>query len=62
MSTLYLPEKRLQQVHLTFDSETLELLLRSGKLHAADFKCLDKASKRKVWGMLLAATARRLQS
>lgn len=46
-------------IHLAFSQERLELLIRQGKLHAADFNCLDRSSKKTVWGMLLAAAAGR---
>ena len=51
-----------QTIHLAFEQETLEALIKTGKLHAADFNCLDKSSKTTVWSMLLSAAARRLQS
>ena len=44
-------------IHLAFNSNTLELLIRSGKLHASDFNCLNQSSKRGVWSMLRAAAA-----
>ena len=31
-------------IHLAFDETTLETLIREGKLHAADFNCLDRSS------------------
>jgi len=49
-------------IHLAFEQKTLETLIQAGKLHAADFNCLDKTSKRTVWNMLLSVAARRLQS
>lgn len=49
-------------IHLAFDQDRLERLIREGKLHAADFNCLDKSSKRSVWSMLLAAAAGKLSS
>lgn len=48
-------------IRLAFSQDRLELLMRQGKLHAADFNCLDKISKKTVWGMLLSATAGQLQ-
>lgn len=47
-------------IHLAFSEERLKTLIAEGKLHAADFNCLDKPSKRTVWSMLLAAAARRM--
>lgn len=47
-------------IHLAFDQDKLEMLIHEGKLHAADFNCLDKTSKRSVWNMLLSAAARRM--
>ena len=49
-------------INLAFDETTLETLIREGKLHAADFNCLDRSSKKTVWNMLLSAAARKLQS
>lgn len=49
-------------IHLAFSQDRLEALIREGKLHAADFNCLDKTSKRTVWSMLLTVAARTLQS
>jgi hypothetical protein len=49
-------------IHLAFDQHRLQALIQEGKLHAADFNCLDKSSKRTVWTMLLSAAARKLQS
>lgn len=48
-------------VHLAFKREKLEALIREGKLHAADFNCLDPDSKKTVWSMLLAAAARSMR-
>jgi len=48
-------------IRLAFSQDRLELLIRQGKLHAADFNCLDKKSKKTVWGMLLSATAGQLK-
>ncbi|MEC9412340.1 MAG: hypothetical protein VX829_06640 [Pseudomonadota bacterium] len=49
-------------IHLAFDVNTLETLIHEGKLHAADFNCLNKSSKKTVWNMLLSAAARKLKS
>ena len=49
-------------IHLAFAQDRLEALIREGKLQASDFNCLDKSSKRTVWSMLLAVTARSLRS
>ncbi len=51
-----------QTIHLAFRQERLETLILQGKLHAADFNCLDSSSKRSVWSMLLAAAASRLKN
>jgi hypothetical protein len=48
-------------IHLSFDSNTLESLIRSGKLHAADFNCLDSSSKQGVWSMLRSVAAGKIQ-
>ncbi len=45
-------------IHLAFDQDKLQRLIHEGKLHAADFNCLDKTSKRSVWNMLLSAAAK----
>jgi hypothetical protein len=39
-------------IHLAFDPNTLEYLIREGKLHASDFNCLDKKSKNSVWDLM----------
>jgi hypothetical protein len=49
-------------IHLAFDENTLDTLIHVGKLHAADFNCLNKSSKKTVWNMLLSAAARKLKS
>ncbi len=41
-----------QSIHLAFDPNTLESLIREGKLHVSDFSCLDKTSQKGVWAML----------
>jgi len=56
----YLTER--QTIHLAFRQERLETLIHQGKLHAANFNCLDPSSKRSVWSMLLAAAASRLKN
>ena len=58
-SKTYFPERNT--IHLAFSPDRLEALISQGKLHAADFNCLDKKSKRTVWGMLLSAAAHRLR-
>lgn len=42
-----------QLVHIAISSHALAILLESGSLHAVDFKCLDAASKKTVWQLLL---------
>lgn len=39
-------------IHVAFDSEALELLIREGRLHVSDFSCLDKTSQKSVWAMI----------
>lgn len=56
------PSQSRQRIHLAFDKQRLESLIRDGKLHAADFNCLDPASKHAVWRVVLAAAARELRS
>lgn len=56
------PCSERQIIHLAFRQERLEMLIRQGKLHAADFNCLDSSSKRSVWSMLLVAAASRLKN
>ncbi|AFJ02748.1 hypothetical protein Q7C_1599 [Methylophaga frappieri] len=53
--------RKRQAVRLAFRPDRLEALIRQGKLHAADFNCLDASSKRSVWSMLLSAAARRTE-
>lgn len=54
----YFPKQNA--IHVAFSPDRLEALISQWKLHAADFNCLDKKSKRTVWSMLLAAAAHRL--
>jgi hypothetical protein len=49
--------KKTDVIHLAFDSHTLESLIRTGKLHASDFNCLDSSSKQGVWSMLRSVAA-----
>ena len=53
--------KPIDIIHLSFDPSTLESLIRSGKLHASDFNCLDRSSKRGVWAMLRSVAAGKIQ-
>ena len=53
--------KKTAVIHLAFDSHTLESLIRTGKLHASDFNCLDNSSKRGVWSMLRSVAAGKIQ-
>lgn len=62
MKTAQFNNQGRSTIHLAFNQDRLETLIREGKLHAADFNCLDKSSKRTVWSMLLSAAARKLQS
>jgi hypothetical protein len=48
-------------IHLAFDPETLESLIRDGKLHVSDFSCLDKPSQKGVWAMLRSVTINTLR-
>jgi ribosomal protein S18 len=49
-----------QLVELAFDTATLRRLISEGKLHAADFTCLNAPSKRTVWQVLLATAIKRV--
>lgn len=51
----------MQSSDISNPTPTIWLAFRQGKLRAADFNCLDKKSKKTVWGMLLAATAGQLK-
>jgi hypothetical protein len=62
MKTAQLNSQGRHSIHLAFEQDKLETLIREGKLHAADFNCLDKTSKKTVWGLLLSAAARTLRS
>jgi hypothetical protein len=55
MNTASIARGNLEQVNLALDASKLETLLYEGKLHAADFQCLDPVSKKSVWRMLLSA-------
>ena len=48
-------------IHLAFDPTKLELLISEGKLHVADFICLDKTSKQSVWSMVRATATRAMR-
>lgn len=62
MKTAQLNAQGRHNIHLAFKQERLETLISEGKLHASDFNCLDKSSKRTVWNLLLNAAARALHS
>ncbi|MCX4187419.1 hypothetical protein [Methylophaga sp. OBS4] len=62
MKTAQLNLQGHHSIHLAFEQDKLEMLIREGKLHAADFNCLDKTSKKTVWGLLLSAAARTIRS
>ncbi len=44
--------KQTHPIYLAFDPDTLESLIRDGKLHVSDFSCLDKPSQKGVWAMI----------
>ncbi len=46
-----------QNINLAITPETLASLIQSGSLHAADFSCLDLASKTSVWRVLLSSAS-----
>ena len=52
------PSQPRQCIHLAFEEQRLESLIRDGKLHASDFNCLEQASRHVVWRVVLAAAAR----
>ncbi|WP_438970269.1 hypothetical protein [Methylophaga sp.] len=62
MKTAQINSQTKASILLAFEQDKLEMLIHEGKLHAADFNCLDKTSKRSVWNMLLSAAARTMQS
>ncbi|KGM05820.1 hypothetical protein LP43_2382 [Methylophaga thiooxydans] len=62
MKTAQFNSQAETSILLAFDQDKLERLIQEGKLHAADFNCLDKTSKRTVWNMLLSTAAKTLQS
>ncbi|SFJ78902.1 hypothetical protein [Methylophaga sulfidovorans] len=62
MKTAQFNTQGRHSIHLAFDENKLETLIREGKLHAADFNCLDRSSKKTVWNMLLSTAARKLKS
>ncbi|MDC9724605.1 MAG: hypothetical protein PSN44_01625 [Gammaproteobacteria bacterium] len=49
--------KQSDAIHLAFDPDTLESLIREGKLHVSDFNCLDKTSKKGVWALMRSVAA-----
>jgi hypothetical protein len=48
---------QVSTIHLAFNPSTLESLIREGKLHASDFNCMDKVSKRGVWAVMRSVAA-----
>ncbi|MTI63349.1 hypothetical protein [Methylophaga sp.] len=60
MKTAQFNQQPSHTIHLAFSEDRLQALIAEGKLHAADFNCLDKPSKRTVWSMLLATAARKM--
>ena len=55
---LNLFKRNSQPINLAITPDTLESLIQNGSLHAADFSCLDLASKASVWRILLSNTSR----
>ncbi len=47
-----LSDAHIDSIHLAFDATRLESLILEGKLHIADFTCLDETSKKGVWSMM----------
>jgi hypothetical protein len=47
-------------VNLAITPEKLQSLMREGKLHPENFRCLDRNSKKNVWAMLRSLAAGRL--
>lgn len=54
---LNLFKRHAQRINLAITSEALESLIQNGSLHAADFNCLDIASKTSVWRILLSSAS-----
>lgn len=48
------------RIVLVFEQSTLKTLMNNGHLHASDFRCVDKQSKKSVWTMLRSIAAKRL--
>ncbi|MDO9212810.1 MAG: hypothetical protein Q7U23_03125 [Methylococcales bacterium] len=42
-------------VHIAISPNALASLIKSGYIHAVDFKCLDADSKKTVWKLFLTA-------
>lgn len=40
-------------IHIAISSNALSYLLERGQIHAMDFRCLNKESKKIVWKLLL---------
>ncbi|MDO6460006.1 hypothetical protein Q4485_04805 [Granulosicoccaceae sp. 1_MG-2023] len=51
----------MSEVRMQLDEQTLQRLLKSGHLCAADFRCLDCESKACVWRLLLQQAARQCE-
>ena len=43
-------------VQIAMDSDVLSFLIGKGLIHATDFKCLDRDSKKIVWKLFLYST------
>lgn len=43
---------QVHPIHLSFEPDTLESLIREGRLHISDFSCLDRPSAKGVWAMI----------
>ena len=61
MNTNNFAENQAYPIHVAFDSDTLELLIRDGKLQVSDFSCLDKPSQKGVWAMIRSVTVSTLR-
>lgn len=53
LNTFDIPSEPDDRVRLELSADTLSALLNAGLLCAADFRCLDHSSKRRVWKLCL---------
>lgn len=56
MTSVFTTEIAAKKVQVELSSHVLKQLLKSGLLHAEDFKCLNANAKQVIWQTLLATS------